>query len=156
VPLTRQNLFFAVYENRFPNGSKTVLYKKAKLEKFAPHVQEDGLVTRITTYADYDWTVPECVYEYYSNRVDCLLEVRRNLCENSVVEVFQQGRDDRLRGTVIVFCLQQNEIVVLKHISCKQMDIRGGRGSYCSVCLFLLPAYFHFHLCFKAEPPTVL
>jgi len=125
-----------VYENRFPNGSKTILYKKTKLEKFAPHMQEDGLVTRITTYADYDWTVPEYVYEYYSNRVDCLLEVRRNLLENSVVEVFHQGRDDRLRGTVMVFCLQQNKIVMLKHIICKQIDVRGGRGSYCSCLSF--------------------
>ena len=106
-------MFFAVYKNRFPNGSKMVLYKKTKLEKFAPHVQEDGLVTRITTYADYDWTVPEYVYEYYSNRVDCLLEVRRNLCENSVVEVFQQGRDDRLRGTVQSWCSACNKIKLL-------------------------------------------
>ena len=120
-----------MYENRFPNGSKTVLYKKTKLEKFAPHVQEDGLVTRITTYADYDWTVPEYVYEYYSNRVDCLLEVRRNLRENSVVEVFQQGRDDRLKGTFMVFCLQQNNIFILKHIIYKQIDIRGGLEEAC-------------------------
>jgi hypothetical protein len=94
-----------VYENRYPNGSKTVLYKKTKLEKFAPYVQEDGLVTRITTYADYDWTVPEFMYEYYTNRVDCLLEVRRNLLENSAVEVFKRGRDDCLRGTIMVFSM---------------------------------------------------
>ncbi|XP_021925034.1 dynein regulatory complex subunit 7 isoform X2 [Zootermopsis nevadensis] len=85
------------YENRFPEGSKTVLYKKSKLEKFAPYVQEDGLVTRITAYADYDWIRPEFVYEYYSNRVDCLLEVRRNLISNCTVEVFKRGRGDCLR-----------------------------------------------------------
>jgi hypothetical protein len=94
-----------VYENRFPNGSKAVLYKKTKLEKFAPYVQEDGLVTRITTYADYDWTIPELIYEYYNNRVDCLLEVRRNLLQNSITEVFKRGRDDCLRGTIMVFCV---------------------------------------------------
>ncbi|XP_023719299.1 dynein regulatory complex subunit 7 isoform X2 [Cryptotermes secundus] len=87
----------AVYEKRFPNGHKTVLYKKCKLEKFAPYVQEDGLVTRITTYTDYDWTVPELVYEYYSNRVDCLLQVRSNMLNRSIVEVFRRGRADCLR-----------------------------------------------------------
>jgi hypothetical protein len=90
--------FFAVYEKRFPNGRKTVLYKKSKLEKFAPYVQEDGLVTRITTYTDYDWTLPELVYEYYNNRVDCLLQVRRNMLSNSIVEVFRRGRADCLKG----------------------------------------------------------
>jgi hypothetical protein len=96
-------LIFAVYENRFPKGSKTVLYKKTKLEKFAPYVQEDGLVTRITTYTDYDWTHPEFVYEYYKNRVDCLLEVRRNLLNKYTVEVFKRGRDDCLKGRVTPF-----------------------------------------------------
>lgn len=81
----------------------TVLYKKSKLEKFAPYVQEDGLVTRITTYTDYDWTVPELVYEYYSNRVDCLLQVRRNMLNKSIIEVFRRGRADCLKGAVMVF-----------------------------------------------------
>jgi hypothetical protein len=97
------NFFFTAYESRYPKGSKTVLYKKAKLEKFGPYVQVDGLVTRITTYADYDWTVPEYAYEYYSNRADCLLEVRRNLLDKSVTEIFKRGRDDCLKGGVMVF-----------------------------------------------------
>lgn len=101
--LVYKYLIFAAYENRFPEGSKTVLYKKSKLEKFAPYVQEDGLVTRITAYADYDWIRPEFVYEYYSNRVDCLLEVRRNLISNCTVEVFKRGRGDCLRGIVTQF-----------------------------------------------------
>jgi hypothetical protein len=92
-----------VYKNRFPNGSKTVLYKKTKLEKFAPYVQEDGLVTRITTYTDYDWTHPEFVHEYYSNRVDCLLEARRNLLNMCTLQIFKRGRNDCLKGSVTLF-----------------------------------------------------
>ncbi|XP_069689731.1 dynein regulatory complex subunit 7 isoform X2 [Periplaneta americana] len=85
-----------VYENRFPNGKKVNLYKKAKLERFAPYVQEDGLVTRITTYADYDWSDTIWIYEYYHNRADCLLEIRKNLLDNSIMEIFKRGRDDCL------------------------------------------------------------
>ncbi|PSN57290.1 Dynein regulatory complex subunit 7 [Blattella germanica] len=85
------------YENRFPAGAKSVLYKKTKLEQFAPYVQEDGLVTRITTYDDYDRLEPLWVYEYYSNRVDCLTEIRRNVLEKSILELFRRGREDCLK-----------------------------------------------------------
>jgi len=33
---------------------KVVQYRKAKLEKFAPHHQINGLVTRLTIYKDLD------------------------------------------------------------------------------------------------------
>lgn len=39
-------------ENRCPHGKKTILYKKAKLEKFAEYLNQDGLVTKLTIYND--------------------------------------------------------------------------------------------------------
>ena len=39
-------------ETRCPRGQKTVLYRKAKLEKFAEYLNQDGLVSRLTTYGD--------------------------------------------------------------------------------------------------------
>ncbi|KAJ9591544.1 hypothetical protein L9F63_001898, partial [Diploptera punctata] len=95
--VTKLDISNSEYENRFPKGQKTILYKKAKLEHFAPYVQEDGLITRITTYADYEWETPEWVYEYYSNRADCLTEIRRNLMEYSILEIFKRGREDCLK-----------------------------------------------------------
>ena len=39
-------------ENRCPHGKKTILYKKAKLEKFAEYLNQDGLVMKLTIYND--------------------------------------------------------------------------------------------------------
>jgi len=40
------------FKLRFPQGTKTKLYKRAKLEKFAPYVMKDGLVCRLSVYDD--------------------------------------------------------------------------------------------------------
>ena len=37
---------------RCPHGKKSKLYKRAKLEKFAPYLLKDGLVSRLSMYAD--------------------------------------------------------------------------------------------------------
>ena len=42
----------AEFNLRCPQGRKTKLYKRAKLEKFAPYVCNDGLVCRLTVYDD--------------------------------------------------------------------------------------------------------
>lgn len=44
----------AEYENPFSQGKKVILYDKAKLEKWAAYANEDGLVERLTVYADSD------------------------------------------------------------------------------------------------------
>ena len=40
------------YETRCPKGKKTLLYHKAKVEKYAPYLNQDGLSERVTTYSD--------------------------------------------------------------------------------------------------------
>lgn len=45
---------FSDLERRWPGGTKVTRYRKAELEKFAPYLRSDGLVTRLTTYKDLD------------------------------------------------------------------------------------------------------
>lgn len=45
---------FKDMESRFPGGSKVIRYRKATVEKFAPYLLKDGLVTRLTTYDDLE------------------------------------------------------------------------------------------------------
>ncbi len=40
------------YEMRCPQGKKTKLYRKAKLEKFASYLLRDGMVARLSVYSD--------------------------------------------------------------------------------------------------------
>lgn len=49
--------FFFIFidmEMRYPGGMKVIQYRKAKLEKFAPYLLKDGLVTKLTIYKDLD------------------------------------------------------------------------------------------------------
>ncbi|NWH77600.1 DRC7 protein, partial [Piaya cayana] len=58
-------------ETRYFQGRKVILYKKAKLEKWAPKLNGNGLVKRLTIYADLDCTEME-VREWFKNRGDML------------------------------------------------------------------------------------
>ncbi|XP_033347951.1 dynein regulatory complex subunit 7-like isoform X1 [Bombus vosnesenskii] len=87
----------AEFEKRFPNGTKTILYKKTKVELFAPYLQLDGVVQRITIYNDYDYTTPIEIYETYANRSDNLVESRRNINDNTVIDYYRRGRADQCK-----------------------------------------------------------
>ena len=43
---------FEEFETRYPGGKKVVLFKKCKVEKFAPYLLNDNLVLKITEYLD--------------------------------------------------------------------------------------------------------
>jgi len=49
-----------LFVNRCPLGKKTILYKKAKLEKYAHYLMKDGLVTRLSVYDDNECE-PDCM-----------------------------------------------------------------------------------------------
>lgn len=40
------------FQTRCPSGKKTKLFKRAKLERFAPYLVEDGIVSRLSVYFD--------------------------------------------------------------------------------------------------------
>lgn len=41
-------------ESRWPGGQNVILYRRVRLEEFAPYLRPDGLVKRLTTYQDVD------------------------------------------------------------------------------------------------------
>ncbi|XP_076751284.1 dynein regulatory complex subunit 7 [Xylocopa sonorina] len=85
------------FERRYPNGSKTMYYKRVKVEFYAPYFHTDGLVQKITIYDDYNYITPVEVYEYYANRSDNLVETRRNMIDDTVVDYYARGRTDQCK-----------------------------------------------------------
>ncbi|XP_008066210.1 dynein regulatory complex subunit 7 isoform X2 [Carlito syrichta] len=64
------------FETRCPNGKKVIQYRRAKLEKWAPYLNGNGLVGRLTTYEDLECTKILEIKEWYQNRED-MLELRQ-------------------------------------------------------------------------------
>ncbi|MCJ8734378.1 hypothetical protein PDJAM_G00234650 [Pangasius djambal] len=91
-------------ESCFPGGSKVIRYRKATLEKFSPYLLKDGLVTRLTTYDDLEWTQPNTVKEWYENRHDELQERELQKATSVTIERFSSGRS---------FCLKTHRYVTL-------------------------------------------
>ncbi|XP_023148711.2 dynein regulatory complex subunit 7 [Amphiprion ocellaris] len=85
INITEQDL-----ETRWPGGKKVIRYRKAKLERFAPGLSPDGLVTRLTTYKDLDCTKVAMVKEWYQDRNDYLEEREINKGDNSTTERFKR------------------------------------------------------------------
>ncbi|NXE96955.1 DRC7 protein, partial [Menura novaehollandiae] len=65
----------AEFENPYAQGKKVILYEKAKLEKWAPYANGNGLVERLTVYADLDRSEEVEVKKWFKNRED-LLDMR--------------------------------------------------------------------------------
>ncbi|XP_042348033.1 dynein regulatory complex subunit 7 isoform X2 [Plectropomus leopardus] len=79
-------------ETRWPGGQNVTHYRKAKLEKFSPYLRSDGLVTRLTTYRDFNWTGVVTVKEWYKHRNDQLEEREVNKVDSFTSERFKPGR----------------------------------------------------------------
>ncbi|XP_067680734.1 dynein regulatory complex subunit 7-like [Haliotis asinina] len=80
------------FEMRCPQGKKTKLYKRAKLEKFAHYLLNDGLVSRLSVYDDKELTDLVLVKEYYAHRKDKLHTRVHNHRTGWVTEYFNPGR----------------------------------------------------------------
>lgn len=52
--LTPAHSVSAAFETRCPNGMKVIQYKQAKLEKWAPYLNSNGLVCRLSIYEDLE------------------------------------------------------------------------------------------------------
>ncbi|XP_043511887.1 dynein regulatory complex subunit 7 [Frieseomelitta varia] len=103
------NISEAEFEKRFPNGTKTTFYKRTKVERYAPYLQPNGLVQKITIYDDYDYTSPIEVYENYANRSDNLVKSRKDLNNDTVVDYYARGRADQ--------CKEHRYFVSAPHLS---------------------------------------
>ncbi|NXW02314.1 DRC7 protein, partial [Fregetta grallaria] len=80
------------FETRCSQGRKVILYKKAKLEKWAPYLNGNGLVKRLTIYADSDCTEVVEVREWFKNREDMLDMREVNKQTLLTTEYFSPGR----------------------------------------------------------------
>nr|XP_009860275.1 dynein regulatory complex subunit 7 [Ciona intestinalis] len=86
------------YEMRCPQGKKTTLYKKAKLEKYANYLLKDGLVTRLSVYDNNELTDLKRVQESFENREDKL--TTRVHQGGLITEDFVEGRPRSLQQHV--------------------------------------------------------
>ncbi|XP_073515968.1 dynein regulatory complex subunit 7 [Phyllobates terribilis] len=86
------------FEMRCPEGKKLLQYKKARLEKWAPYLQDDGRVSRLTLYQDTASSIELEVQDWFQNRKDKLhmRQVKRQTGVSS--EYFSAGRKDALKA----------------------------------------------------------
>ncbi|NWU77992.1 DRC7 protein, partial [Onychorhynchus coronatus] len=89
--VARINVSCREFENQYSQGKKVILYKQAKLEKWAPYVNEDGLVERLTIYADVACTEVAEVTEWFKNREDMLYMRETNKQTQLTTDYFQPG-----------------------------------------------------------------
>ncbi|XP_029291047.1 dynein regulatory complex subunit 7-like isoform X3 [Cottoperca gobio] len=87
IPISKQDL-----ETCWPGTQKVTQYRKAKLEKFAPDLMSDGLITRLTTYKDLNCTDVVMVKEWYQHRNDHLEEREVNEVDSFITESFKRVR----------------------------------------------------------------
>lgn len=80
------------FHARCYRGEKTIFYHKCKVEQYAPYIQDDGLVQRVTLYKDVRRQIPLEIREKFKHRRDKLIERRRKPMQNETVELFEPGR----------------------------------------------------------------
>uniref|UniRef100_F6SS68 Dynein regulatory complex subunit 7 n=1 Tax=Callithrix jacchus TaxID=9483 RepID=F6SS68_CALJA len=85
------------FETRCPNGKKVIQYKRAKLEKWAPYLNRNGLVSRLTTYEDLECTNILEIKEWYQNREDMLELKHINKTTDLKTDYFRPGHSQALR-----------------------------------------------------------
>ncbi|KAM4614463.1 dynein regulatory complex subunit 7 [Discoglossus pictus] len=85
------------FETRCPEGKKVLQYKKAKLEKWAPYLQPDGQVSRLTEYDDIECTEEVQTQEWFQNRQDMLDKRQKKKRVGLTTEYFSPGRGDALK-----------------------------------------------------------
>ncbi|KAM8946026.1 dynein regulatory complex subunit 7 [Pelodytes ibericus] len=85
------------FEGRCPQGKKVVQYKKAKLEKWAPYLQENGQVSRLTVYQDTECSREVEIRDWFQNRLDKLDMRQQNKQAGETSEYFSPGRADALK-----------------------------------------------------------
>ena len=93
------------FETRLPKGKKSILYKKCRLDKFAPYTNPDALVGRLTLYGDISLSTQLEIREWYQFRMDKLQRRTRYVTSLKIKEEFGKGRPLRLKEHVY----QENE-----------------------------------------------
>ncbi|XP_058135927.1 dynein regulatory complex subunit 7 isoform X2 [Dasypus novemcinctus] len=84
------------FETRCPSGKKVIQYKRAKLEKWAPYLNSNGLVCRLTTYENLECTRILEIKEWYANREDMLELKHISKITGLNVDYFKPGHPQAL------------------------------------------------------------
>ncbi|KAM6176196.1 dynein regulatory complex subunit 7 [Erethizon dorsatum] len=84
------------FKTRCPNGKKVLQYRRAQLEKWAPYLNSNGLVCRLTTYEDLECTKILEIKEWYQNREDTLELKHINNCTGLHTDYFRPGHPQAL------------------------------------------------------------
>lgn len=91
-------LFYVIeYNERYPNGYKKIYYKRVVLELFAPYLNDDGVIKRLTMYENLNHTNEMCCWQWYRNREDSLETIEKDFETNQIIENYMNGRTDSLR-----------------------------------------------------------
>ncbi|KAJ8272217.1 hypothetical protein COCON_G00110760 [Conger conger] len=85
-------------ETRCPGGKRVIRFRKATLEKFAPYLLHDGMVTRLTTFTDLECERPTAMRQWFQNRKDRLEERELDLVAGTTLERFHRGRSHALKS----------------------------------------------------------
>ncbi|KAI9224825.1 hypothetical protein BC828DRAFT_372431 [Blastocladiella britannica] len=84
------------FAQRCPSGSKVQTWRNAKLELFAPYHRPDGMVARVTLFADPRRAVRGAIHERFENRKDKLNKRIRIPSKRLQHEYFDRGRPHAL------------------------------------------------------------
>ncbi|CAF1062156.1 unnamed protein product [Adineta ricciae] len=85
------------FQERYPHCRKTYFYKKTRVEKYAPYHMKDGIILKVSEFADYDFKDLIYVTQKYAHRQDKLEERRHDVRSNIVYENYLPGRSDHLK-----------------------------------------------------------
>ncbi|KAH8357830.1 hypothetical protein KR200_006069, partial [Drosophila serrata] len=94
----RLHIGLAKFEQRFPSFGKTIQYKGAIHERFAPYSQRDGKMMQLTIFNNDECTDPKIRYEHYENRSDLMRHVKYTYATDQYEEIFAKGRNDSLKS----------------------------------------------------------
>ncbi|KAI8847415.1 hypothetical protein BC829DRAFT_418416 [Chytridium lagenaria] len=90
------------FESRCPSGSKVITYKNARHEIFAEYHRTDGMISRITFFADDLKGFHGEIREKFKNRKDKLIERIRVPHLGQIQEHFDPGRPHGLKEHVMI------------------------------------------------------
>lgn len=62
------------FQKRYPNSRKTYFYKKTRVEKYAPYSMKDGIVLKVSEFADYD-----CELELFHSSLLILFSISQGI-----------------------------------------------------------------------------
>ncbi|KAI3383038.1 hypothetical protein SNEBB_006892 [Seison nebaliae] len=85
------------FERRCPMGKKVEIYRRVKVEKYAPFLKRNGLVKRVLKYNDRECN--ELIYtkEKFENRADKMYKKEIDEKTGDVTDHFSPGRPKRLK-----------------------------------------------------------